>query len=238
MKKRQVSNRTILSLLVVALVITVLSTGITIFKSSGNNFSLTGAVTDTGVTSVTVTATTALINQVPQVNFGSGYVNETATSCGLVSNGTSEEVSNCVSFTNITQGFVLENTGNTNVSLNWSCSGNCTASDLIGGTNPSFLIRFQTASTAYDQSNQDSANDTVASCGGFLLNTTFGEIGGEGTESGEWICGDDSGQNYSLDIASSADAILMDFNLTIPEDATTGAGQQNATFTFTATASG
>ncbi|MDP3989764.1 MAG: hypothetical protein Q8Q01_01000 [archaeon] len=237
-KKKVDSERWIFYLLVIALIITVCGTGVGIFKVGDGNFLLTGAATATGTTSVTVTATTALTNQVSQVDFGSGYPNASASSCNLISNGSSQDANYCLSFNNVTQGFVLENTGNTNVSLNWSCGGNCSAATLLGGTSPGFAIRMQAGSTAFDQSNQESANDTTVSCGGFLLNTTFGELLGEGIAAGEWICGDDSGTNFLFPPTATEDAIIMDFNLTIPDDAITGAGQQNATFTFTATASG
>ena len=236
MKKKKNSNdNLIFYLLVLALIITVIGTGMGIFRVGGGNLLLTGAATAVGTTSVTVTATTSLTNQVSQVNFGSGYVNATATYCNLISNGSSFNfTTTCVSFNNVTQGFLLENTGNTNVSLNWSCSDNCTAAQLLGGTSPGFQIRNMPAFQAFNQTGQSGSNDTATSCNATinLRNNTFGDV----RLGGEFICGNVS--VYTFEPTNSKDAIIVDFNLTVPEDALTGRGQENATFTFTATASG
>lgn len=231
-EKKTVSNKTIFFLLVAALIITVIGTGVSVFKVADGNFLITGAVTDTGTTSVTVTSTTSITNRVPRLNFGSGYVNSSVDNCSLLSDGNSDDFTTCVSFSNVTQGFLIENTGNTNVTLNWTCAGNCTAANLIGGTNPRFEIRMTAGSLAADQSNQQGANDTKATCAGNLLGTTFADV----SSAGGFICG--NGSTYPFPFNNSADAVLIDYNLTLPEDATAGGGQKNATFTFTGTASG
>ena len=231
-ENKVVSNKTIFFLLIAALIITVIGTGVSVFKTTGGNFLITGAVTDTGTTSVTVTATTSITNQVPRLNFGSGYVNISAENCSLLSDGNSDDSTRCISFSNVTQGFLIENTGNTNVTLNWTCAGNCTAANLIGGTNPRFELRMTAGSLAADQSNQQGANDTKATCAGNLAGTTFADV----NSAGAFICG--NGSTYPFPFNNSADAVLVDFNLTLPEDAAAGGGQINATFTFTGTASG
>lgn len=234
-KKKNSQENLVFYLLVLALIITVLGTGISIFKVGGENILLTGAATAVGTTSVTVTATTSLTNQKAQVDFGSGYVNATANSCNLISNGSSfNYTTTCVSFNNVTQGFLLENTGNTNVSLNWSCSGNCTAAELIGGLSPGFQIRNSAAFQAFNQTGQSGENDTATSCNGTinLRNNTFGDV----RSGGEFICGNLT--VYTFEPINTKDAIVVDFNLTVPTNALTGRGQENATFTFTATASG
>ena len=75
---KDISNKTIVAMLAMAVVITVLGTFISINKLSLTNdlgFSfLTGAATSstTGVTNLTITSQTSITNQVNSIEFGSG----------------------------------------------------------------------------------------------------------------------------------------------------------------------
>jgi hypothetical protein len=94
---------------------------------------ITGQATDTGEANLTIQEQASISFLVSQVNWGSGALIEGETDGLLNSEGGQENVTD---FTNITEGLVIQNDGNVNVSLNISSSDN--ASTFIGGTNPDF----------------------------------------------------------------------------------------------------
>ncbi len=194
------SNNIIVGLLVVALVLTVTSTVVSLQKLSileGGFESLTSAATTTasGDSNITINSVTSIKNHNSSLGFGSGNVNATCDFCQLTmnattidgfSNGTTVARSTtiddslcCAGFTSIGYGFVIENIGNTNLSVGYTCSeldgetnaaGNCTYAHFIGGTIPAghggIGIRVDGEFNLGADIGTDSALDTVESCAG------------------------------------------------------------------------
>lgn len=199
-----ISNRTIVALLAVALVVTVMSTIISVSKLSqlGEKYSFLQTQADlvtgaqgAGSSNLTITSTTSLTIANASMNFGSGRVNSSCEWCWLISNGNfvggytnGSNMSNgtatssqpcCVTFTIISQGFLLENTGNNNVSVGYTCGGgtggtpgtNCTHGTFIGGNRyPStsgLELRAQANSVRTQASESSAPNfDSAQSCPG------------------------------------------------------------------------
>lgn len=240
-----ISNKTIALLLVVALAITISGTLVSISKLiniPGYNL-LTGAAvnTTTGTSTITVVSRTQITNQVSTIAFGSGYVNTTCSACyidtdvGILAGN----VSCCARFNNITAGFLIENTGNENVTLNFSCTGSCTAASFINGTSPVFQFRMSNSSDLSGKQNRtgDSINDTRGSC------QTPADLGWNFSSYTDMsanasLCGRlASASEYYFTANATADAVIMDLKVGIPDDARPNA-QQTATFTFSAESAG
>ena len=139
------------------------------------------------------------------VNFGNGAIdsgksNASIDTLGNVVNG---------NWTPINNGFILENMGNVNVSLDLKSEK--TAVQFLGGTSPLYQYNFT-----------DKAGET-----GSCLNETFLKgtwINVNTTSSGDRLCN-------PLRFENSNDTIRIDIKLVIPSDSLTG----NLTDTFTAT---
>ncbi len=242
------TNTLLTALLLVALVITSISTILNVarFVEVRDGLGLlTGAATTTGtgVSNLTISSSTSITNNVAAIQFGSGFVNSSCTSCVMDSDGKHNQTAFCcLSFDNVSSGFLLENTGNINLSVNYTCAGSCIASTFIGGTSPAFEMR-ATANSVAGQSGETSTADTEASCneirfGGWNFSNTT-ETNNEAVyqpviATGGWLCGNET--NYPLDFTDARDAGVVDINVSIPVDAATGS-VQTATFTFTATSS-
>jgi hypothetical protein len=273
-----IKNKTIISLLLVTIIVTVASTIISVNKIQGATGNLlTGAATDTayGEVNISITASTSITNNVLSINFSSGFVADSCTACELVSDGRINHsiaggaAGNCCErFPNVSQGFLLENTGNLNISIYYNCSaeagtgtGNCSAAAFIGGTNPGFQIKMdnhlnRTQGGAFG--NSQGINDTGGSCRSYSSTTAnaydFGgwnishngstTDGGSSNPEGVWVDINTTSylcgnaSHFPLDFSNGEDAGVLDINLTIPEDAPTGRGVMSANFTFTATSSG
>ena len=254
--KKEFSNKTIVSLLVVALFVTIVGAGVSIFKLSsieGSFTLLTGAAvsTATGTSNISIQQSTSITNRFNLIEFGTGYV--TTGSCVMSTTGQHNQTgANCLGqFRNNTKGFFLENTGNINLSVNYTCSGSCTAATLVGGTSPAFGIRTW-PQYVRNQSNESTVNDTISSCNGqgfehvYTLTTVSGSASNTSlnltngyyalTAAGDWLCGNNT--NYPLDYGNTQDAFVVDINVSVPTDAPTGSGVKTATITFNALATG
>lgn len=272
------SDGVLLALFVLALAVTVTSTLLTLsnFGSLGGSF-LTGAATSTatGEANVTVNSVTSITNQNTLINFGSGYVNASCNFCEMNSNGTATNLyangSNmsltaagqcCVGFSslNTTSGFLLENTGNLNVSVGYTCTGNCTHALYMGGNLAPGMggleLRVQ-ANNVAGQSGESGSTDTAASCVGggayVYVNgwniTNSSAYGGDPNKAGlgasyyvvlssvgHWLCG--NATSYPLSAANSQDAGVVDINITIPHDAPATGIRSSFRLTFNATSAG
>lgn len=211
---------------------------------------LTGAATDsgTGTSTITISSSTSITNHVISIAFGSGFVNASCTECMMDSNGFHNQTGNCCrGFNNVSSGFLLENTGNVNLSVNYSCSGSCTYGTFIGGTGQRGFQLKATPNNAAGQSGETGAADSVASCAGLMFlgwNITSTDYGITNrpqaryynvTSLGAYLCG--NGSAYPLDFTDTQDAGVIDINISIPSDAATGS-EKTATFTFTGHSSG
>ena len=276
----QVSNKTIVGLLAVALLLTTTSTLVTVNKLSrlGETFDLiTGAASSSSVGEInlTIAATTSLTNQVRTINFGSGYVNKSCNFCGMQTDGAGVDYwangSNntnssafpglgtcCVSFSCVITGFVLENAGNLNVSLGYTCSGNCSHGTFIAGNRAPGMngigIKVTGNSVAL-QSGEDGGTDNTASCVGGgtsyrdtgynITNASSYSLAGFSTGAGiytsvmgngHWLCGNQSHYSFSSD--NTKDAAVVDINITIPADAIGTGVRSSFMLTFNATGEG
>ena len=201
--------------------------------------------TATGEANITITSTTSITIRVQSIDFGSGFAD--GGSCVMASNGQHNQTGAfCMSFRNVTDGFYLENTGNLNLSVNYSCSGNCTAASFIGGTNPAFQLRVK---GAFFRNVSSQTNDTAASCQSYNDGSSAAVFNGwnistnpEGTyvDIGSFqnatLCGNTT--HFPLDFQSGQDAGVIDVNVSIPTDAPATPVASSATFTFTAMSSG
>ena len=248
-----------------------------LFGSSTYNL-ISGAATSSaiGEANLTISSSTSLTNQQTIINFGSGTVNASCNFCLLDSNGTSSgmfgngsNTSNegiatplhtcCVSFTLPTAGFLLENTGNNNVSVGYTCAGNCTRLSFFGTdvaynqTTNGIMIRIAPNNIA-KQSGESGAVDTGNSCrgGGSIFRDTQWNItnataytgggaqGGVGNliwtslqPAGSWLCGNYTSQPLMPD--NDQDAGVMDVWLQIPHVALGTGVRTSFRLTFNAT---
>ena len=235
---KDVSNKTIVVLLAVALVITVLGTVVSVNKLSvlGGKFNLLSGASissSSGVSNLSISQLTSITNNVVAIDFGSGYATAPGP-CIIDSNGGMNRTNAyCAGFNNVSSGFLLENTGNIDLSVNYTCTGaTCTAASFVGGSSPVFTI-WATANSVATQSGETGATDTVATCGGITsLNNTPTAV----STTGRWLCGNST--YYPFNFTDNFDAFVVDLNLSIPSDTPTGGGLKTATFTFSALATG
>ncbi len=273
------SDGFLLVLFVLALGVTVASSLVTLqnWGYLGGNF-LTGAAVTTagGEANLTVNAVTSITNQNFTINFGSGYVNASCNFCSMDSNKTFiNHFSNgsitssleggrtcCVGFTQVSSGFLLENTGNTNISVGYTCTGNCTHVRYVGGTLAPDMGGLEikvTAQSERQQYGESGGTDTAESCvgGGDLYSqlTTNGwnisnrsaqggnlDNAGKGDKvyvllspRGHWLCG--NATSYPLRADNTQDAAVIDVNVTIPHDAIGTGVRTSFNLTFNATSS-
>lgn len=245
-----VSNNTIMALLLVALLITVAGTVISTQKIKGLAETYTVLTTAasssaTGESNLTITSSTSITNNVASINFGSGSVLSSCVSCMRDSNGsfgaTTQGAYNsscCVNFTNVTDGFLLENTGNVNISVNYTCTGNCTAATFIGptaGATAGNLFQLLVNPNSLEaQNNETGQLDTTLSC--YSNNSWTPQSYSNVTAAGQWLCGDNVTFPLSSDNTQDAAVIHLRVNISV---ATVGSGlRQRAAFTFGGLSSG
>ena len=242
---KDVSNKTIIILISLAMVVTLVGTAISVVRLNslgGGYVVFTGAATQNtsvGETTITISQVASLTNVVNSIAFGSGSVASTCSECQMDSNGhQNQSGACCMQFNNVSQGFLLENTGNVDISINYTCAGSCTAATFLGGTSPSFGIR----SIAWflddnaTEATQAGTNDTDYSCRNASIsgwNWSSSGAGGykEVTAAGDWLCG--NATSFALNFTDTYDAGLVHLNVSIPVDAPTGS-EKTATFTFNA----
>ncbi len=238
-------------LLVIALLITIAGTILNLSNLDHSKIpfsQITGAATNvsTGTATLTVSSQTEVTLRVASIAFGSGYVNTSTASCTYCTTSTdighnAGNASCCSRFNNVTAGFLIENTGNENVTLNFTCSGNCTAAAFINGTSPSFQFRLANSSDGgstgkVSNNSGDLVTDTASSCssgaGGWNY-SSWTDVAASGFD----LCGSNGTTEYYFSSESSKDAVIMDIKIKIPDDARTGSAK-TATFDFKAQSQG
>ena len=164
---------------------------------------LTGKVSSSGDLNISIEESAEINFTTDYIDFGSGNVDLGVSNAIIDTTGTVENAN----WTAITEGFVLENTGNINVSL--YLKSDKTAEEFLGGTSPSYQ---------YNISNLDSG-----SCSSSVI--TFGQwYEVNVTDDGTKIC-----DFFSFD--DTHDSIRIDLRLVIPSDAVLGS--KSSTFTAT-----
>lgn len=234
----ELSNKTIFAILAVTLVITLTGTFVNMSRLYGLGYlGLSGAAvaTDAGNATITISQSTAITNNFDFIQFGSGFVNASCSICYMDTNGVIT-AGCCGTFNQSNNlGFLLENTGNINLSVNYTCSGSCTAATFVGGTSPAFQIR-ATNNSAAGQAGEIGAADTAGSCNEeFFRGLNITNYSVSVAAAGHWLCG--NGSIFPLNFVNSADAFVVDLNVSVPVDAPPKA-VQNASFVFNALATG
>ena len=144
---KDIPNKTLAYILIIALIISVTGTFISITKLR-ELFTPAGKVS--GYVNVTILSRAEITMTDTIIEFGSGYVNETCSNCTIASNGTTLYPACCVGMNAtinwsypINDNLTIENTGSTNVVLYIASYQN--ASEFIGGTtvSPSFQIKVE-----------------------------------------------------------------------------------------------
>ena len=244
----QLSNRSIVYLLVIAMAITLASTVLNVSKLGYVGNMITGAATNTsvGTATLTVTSQTAVTMRVSSIAFGSGFVNTTSAVCTYCQSSTesghaSGNESCCSRFNNVTAGFFLENTGNENVTLNVTCSGSCTAAEFVNGTSPLFQFRVVNssdgASTGKTSNNSaDTTTDTTSSCSSGDGGWNYSSYTAMAASTFD-LCGKNTSVAYFFGAQPTRNAVIMDILVKIPADAIT-ASAKTATLTFAAASAG
>ena len=218
-------SKSLTALLVVAIIVSLGGTFVVLNQLSkvGGMPGITGLYgynETTGTTSVTLGSTYAIAlgmqyeqeaGNIPSdttLSFGTGYVNESAQSCTLMSVNGSVIGTGCVGFSSTgVDGFVLENTGNTvwdNVTF-WS---NKNATTFIGGTNPEWKFNVTYPEPAACGTNHTNPNDW----NDIPLST-----------SAEKLC-----ENFNF--GDDKDDIFVDVKIVIPQDATPATKQATLYF--------
>jgi hypothetical protein len=130
---QDISNKSLAIMLALSIVISL--GGLVVFLTKGGEQITGAATTPTAIARINITSRASINWTVATVDWGTGYVNDTATYCLLNTEGIND-LANCTNFTTVTQGLRLENDGNRVVQLN--LSSNVSAAQFIGGTSPLF----------------------------------------------------------------------------------------------------
>ncbi len=243
---QDISNRTLAMLLVVAILVSLGSSFYAINKIGrmpfgGPPISGLAVLTDENATiSLTVASLTAVNFTTYTIAWGSGAVDAGNDACWIDSKGltgtsqtqydnvfgTSSGICSTDGFDSQTGGLILENIGNSNVSLNVSCGK--TAASFLGGTEPFYVYNVSEGSDSSEVCSRDDdlnwfyTNNSMEMIGRYLnctaINATYGGVS---------VCNATQG-GFSYE--DHMDQLRFDFAVRIPSDANPGA----ASDTFTA----
>ena len=205
MKHKMESENLLLVILVIAVIVSAFGV-IVSFNSLVSKNLWTGMALQSGTLNVSVESGLVINFTTDNINWGSGKVNVGATNATLDTSAGENNVTNG-NWTGNANGFVIENIGNTNISLNLSTGK--TAYTLLGGS--SSLYQF-------DVTNVES--NTCTSAGSF----TLGAWNNAATTQTA-VC---SSFNYN----ASSDSIRIDVKLVIPSDSYKGALSDTITATI------
>lgn len=197
-RKQGISNNSLAALVLLAIVVSVAGTWVALTKGP-SWLSLTGMQQANGTAQFNLTTYGSLRFDVASVDWGSGRVNTTNlnTECVLDTVSASINSTKCVDFSAVTQGLVLENNGNQNLSVTLNASK--TVAAFIGGTSPSFKWNI--------------TNNETGSCG--TIGVTWDDIYGDSSTADPQICD-------SMDFINEKDSLLINLKVSIPYDATAG----------------
>jgi len=196
------TNREVAVLLVVFIAFSIIST-LSILEDFGGRYpSITGLVT-TGDVNLSVQNTTRVNFTTANVTWGGGNVDGAKTRASV--NTVGQVIDG--NWTALNKGFVIENTGNVNVTL--KIKGIKTAALFIGGTNPGYRFNVSRKEAGSCQDGITNYSDWVD------MRTTD-----------LTVC-------YNFTYLDTKDELYIGINLTIPEDSKTG--NLNDTIIATAT---
>ena len=223
-----VSNKTVVMLLIATVVVSLGGAYISL-NAVNNKLSGIGVGPITGFATVpngTATLTVSLVSSIqfssPTVAFGTGSINTTLGNCTL-STTNANNGAGCVDFSEVGNGFTIENDGNTNLSVTLSASAN--AATFIGDGASLFLwnVTVNESGSCVNATGSRLAvqpNTTDAGCDGIACGGIFESV----STTAKNIC-------PSLLFDDASDALNIDINVSIP--VTAPAGAKSATLTIT-----
>lgn len=189
---------------VIAVVTALVSAGYTLLTFSNLVTKFTGLAADAEV-NLTVERNIEVNFTTRAISWGNGRVSPGSTAASLTTFGTNNVTGGNWTLTTA-GGLRLRNEGNVNLTLNLSVGKS--AASFIGGTNPVYQ---------WNVSQQETGSCVNSTGGTHMPETGFNLSRFYATSTTTIrVCG-----NFTY--VSSADEIRMDFNLTVPEDATDGA---------------
>jgi hypothetical protein len=202
-------ERILLTVAVIAVGVALIAAGVAYFFISDLSSKISGYVT-TGEANLTVESLAIVNFTNANISWGSGRVYDSVTAASLTTFETLPNVTGgnwSLNRNTDVFGLRIVNIGNVNVSLN--LTGTKTAAALIGGTNPVYEWNVTEAEPG------SCVNKTGVSQGADLNLNTFHNVN---TSSNT-----DAQKCYSLRFEAANDEVRIDFNLTIPQDSSTGA---------------
>jgi len=205
-----ISNKTLAILLIAGMVLSVSATMVTLNYT--NKIAYTGLATsaeDTGTVNYSISSNVLIEFTTSAIDWGEGYVDGTDTilNCTMDTEGSiNKSTSRCMAFTAVSEGLVLENTGNKHASIN------ITTTSLS-----SFLTQYGSGSDLNYMINDTSK---TGSCNETTIFGTYRDV----VPAGEIICPDMSPD-------TSTDVLEIDFEIAIHE---LEAGDKTLTVTATA----
>lgn len=182
-----------------------------------------------GNISVELMEVTIIEFTVDTLDFNQGFINETCNNCTMDTEGSGHANTDCCRLNWATppaDGLLLENKGNTVVSLYISTSAN--ASSWINGTDVTPSFKFKMKSEATEAHALAKGDDTADSC----LSSWKPADWTEATTVNQYICGNEA--QYDYHYADYRDEAHLLVKAVIPRDATRG--NKAVTFQVTATA--
>jgi hypothetical protein len=187
------SENLLLTLAIVAFVLSAAGLGYNYYSVHSG---LTGFVTSTGTANLTVLSQAAINFTINNINWGTGIVVAGANNATLSTTGANNTNGN---WTNVTQGFIIKNIGNVNLSVSIATAK--TAITFLGGTNPQYQFNVTNNQTG-----------SCANASGFNLGQWYNtNITGVGT----YVCS-------NLSYNQSLSTIRVDLKLIVPSDSLTG----------------
>lgn len=220
---KEINNQTVVVLLAATLLISLGSTIYTlnIVKNMGVGGGITGfAVVPNGTASLTIQQTSSIRFSQGTVAFGTGSVNTSGgfTNCSLTTLGYN---TGCADFSVVTNGFTVENDGNTNLSV--TLRTNLTAANFIGQSSAAF--GWNVTANESGSCRNTSAAPTAAGAAAVVAPNTSGTDGCGGGACGaifEEVSTTAKTVCPRLLFEDTQDALNIDLNITIPESAPTG----------------
>jgi len=201
----EISNKTLAILLIGAIVISLGGTLISLNRLARIRLpGITGFATDIGGVNLSITGVTEVNWTTDDIYWGPGTVTTGTSTCTLTSY---DGNTNCTTFGTVSSPLVLENIGNTNVTLNITCGK--TAATFIGH-----------ADAVYHNKEPGSCPGLAISAGAFQTASTDPVV----------VCNSTGGGFLATD---GSDTMNFDVRVVIPSAAPSGS--KTSTFTATAT---
>ena len=215
---QEISNKTLALLLFVAIVASLFSLFVSLNKiTSLREFSgITGFVTPNATANVTINAIASMYFSDNSIDFGGGYVNGTVCEISTLGenspNGLNGNAGGGYNFSVVQQGFVLENTGSANLSVQLMSNKN--AEDFIGH-----------ASAVFEWNVTQGEASSCLNATGTTINLPWINISGAPFEAvdkatsqaeAKVIC-----QNFQY--VDASDTLNISINISIPQGAPAGA---------------